>query len=129
MEDMNQLITDLEHARRMSKEWTEKASELSKRVIDEADRLKLPPTDAIAWRFGESMGSAKVVRPSTIKYDEDRLQATLGSDRWSRATKTVLDTKALDAMVADGVVEIGEVAACSEVVDRSPYVKITVKKS
>lgn len=68
-----------------------------------------------------------LVEAQRVVYDEQALEVAL-ADKWSRVTKTTLDTKKLEAAIALGDVDPNVVAVCSEVRDNKPYVKITGHK-
>lgn len=77
--------------------------------------------------IGEEENQVKVtiVRPTTLKFNEDGLQESLTPTQWRQITKTVLDKKLLEDAVARGKVDISIVSKNSKEVASTPYLKIT----
>lgn len=91
----------------------------------QAEVLEATPADVdkLSWAVESSEGTATVVRPTTIKFDEEALEKALGPKVWSQITKVSVDQKKLGDLVARGVVDVEVVAEHSTEVARTPYVR------
>lgn len=68
---------------------------------------------------------ATVVAGQRVVIDEGKIKSALDPKTWKKVTRVVLDKDKLEAAVALGEVDTNTVAACSEVKDVKPYVKVT----
>ena len=75
--------------------------------------------------IGENEIKITIVRPTTLKFDEEGLKSSLSESQWRQITKTVLDKKALEDAVARGKIEISIVGENSKEVASKPYLRIT----
>lgn len=62
---------------------------------------------------------------NTVIYDPDALKERLGSSRFTRITKRVVDKELLAAAVQAGKVKVKDVEACSEVKPNAPYIIVS----
>lgn len=69
-----------------------------------------------------------LVEPQRVTYDEGRLETAVGPKVWSKVTKRVLDKAKLEAAITMGDVDANVVAACAQVADSKPYVRISGAK-
>lgn len=81
--------------------------------------------DTVTIGEEESQIKVTIVRPTTLKFNEDGLQESLTPTQWRQITKTVLDKKLLEDAVARGKVDISIVSKNSKEVASTPYLKIT----
>ena len=89
------------------------------------DSLESNEIETVTVGEEENQVKVTIVRPTTLKFNEDGLQKSLTPAQWRQVTKTVLDKKALEDAVARGKVDIGIVGKNSEEVASKPYLKIT----
>lgn len=66
-----------------------------------------------------------VVRAERVVIDSEALENTLDKRLWEKVTKRVVDNALLEAHVVTGAIDEQVVAACSEVKQNKPYVKVT----
>lgn len=66
-----------------------------------------------------------IVRPTTLKFDEEGLKESLSPTQWKSVTKQVVDKKALEDAVVRGKIEPSVVADNSKEVASKPYLRIT----
>lgn len=66
-----------------------------------------------------------IVRPTTLKFDEEGLKESLSSAQWKSVTKQVVDKKALEDAVVRGKIDPSVVADNSKEVASKPYLRIT----
>ena len=105
-------LVDLEHEIAKSK----------KKIFD---ALESNEVDTIT--IGESASETKItiVRPTSLKFNEETLKAKLSANQWRQITKTVLDKKAVEDAVARGTIDISIISANSVEVASKPYLRIT----
>lgn len=72
-------------------------------------------------------GKFTLVKPTTVVTDEAKLKRLLGAQMWNKVTTRVLDNDKVKAFVKAGDISSRTLAAASEVVDKTPYVKATPK--
>lgn len=72
-------------------------------------------------------GKFTLVKPTTVVTDEAKLKRLLGAPMWNKVTTRVLDNDKVKAFVKAGDISSRTLAAASEVVDRTAYVKVTLK--
>lgn len=116
---IDELLARLHHTRAEIKgmeEWAKAA---------QAEVLEATPADVdkLSWAVESSEGTATIVRPTTIKFDEEALADELGPELWSQVTKVSVDQKKLGDLVARGVVDVEVVARHSSEVARTPYLR------
>lgn len=75
----------------------------------------------------DSVARVTIVRPTTLKIDEERLEEALTAKQWAQVTKMSVDKKALENAVVRGVIEASIVADVSTEVPTKPYLKVTRK--
>lgn len=66
-----------------------------------------------------------VVRAEKVVIDQAALEAALPAKVWEKVTKRVLDNDLLEAHVATKAIKEEVVAACSEVRQNKPYVRVS----
>ncbi|CAB4195084.1 hypothetical protein UFOVP1279_32 [uncultured Caudovirales phage] len=71
--------------------------------------------------------SATLVTPSSIVVNEPKLKRKIGAKVYNKLCVLKFDKDKLNKALADGTVHIGDVAECSEEVDRKAYIRITKK--
>jgi hypothetical protein len=116
---IDELLAQLHETRAKIKnleEWAKTAQvEVLSAVPDDVEKLP--------WNVESSQGTATVVRPTTIKFNEEALAAELGPELWSQVTKVSVDQKKLSDLVSRGIVSIETVVKNSEEVARTPYLR------
>jgi uncharacterized protein (DUF342 family) len=80
--------------------------------------------DEEQWEMASGR-SASVVRPTSVKVNEDELRARVGEEVWGQITKPVLDDNLLSGAISKGIVSIEVVSDCSTVTHRSPYIRLS----
>jgi hypothetical protein len=123
MNRVQRLILKLRDAKSRCAHYDEIARDHQNDLLDEFVTLDLKKASAMD---GDVEISATIVEPTTLKIDEEKLRVALG-DRYQQYTKVVFDPKLLEDAVARGEVDAKVVAKCSEVVAKSPYIRITEK--
>lgn len=68
---------------------------------------------------------ATVVRRPVTTYNEAGIKKALGAVLFRKVSKQVLDKKALEQAVNDGIVDINVIAAHAEVKDSKPYISFS----
>lgn len=68
-----------------------------------------------------------LVTATSLVFDEAKLKKRIGSAKWNRITRRVLDTTLLEAAVAQGLITPQTVAACVSEEPKTPYIRITEK--
>lgn len=100
------------------------AKERVAKAEERADKLKLKLVEELTRRetSGIITGGYKItlVSPTTVEYDERRLQKRLGK-KWASVQKTVFDPGLLSELVQSGQVSPAVVASCSTVKPKKPY--------
>ncbi len=66
-----------------------------------------------------------IVRPTTLKIDENGLQQALTNAQWKSITKQVIDKKALEDAVVRGKIDAVTVSDHTKEVASRPYLRIT----
>ena len=80
-------------------------------------------TDDDGWSY-----TATVVRADNPpKIDPEGLKEAIGTRLWNKITVAKIDTKALEAEVVRGAIDVATVADHSTVTAKKPYVRLTVK--
>ena len=105
-------LVDLEHEIAKSK----------KKIFD---ALESNEVDTITIGESESETKITIVRPTSLKFNEETLKAKLSANQWRQITKTVLDKKAVEDAVARGTIDISIISANSVEVASKPYLRIT----
>lgn len=120
-----------EAIRNLVEEYKEATSELEaiQATIDKLkERLMTKLQDAeletITVGEGEEV-KVTIVRPTTLKIDEEGLKEALSPSLWKSVTKQVIDKKALEDAVVRGKIEASVVADNSKEVAAKPYLRIT----
>lgn len=105
---------------------------LQRRLKNETDRLVAMVHDSgvksIKLDLDTRTITGTLVAPESVRMDEAKLRKLVGAAAWKKVTTPVLDQKKLQKAIADGVVSIEDVSACSEVKHSAPYVRITDKE-
>lgn len=65
-----------------------------------------------------------VVRAERVVIDAEALEKALDKRLWEKVTKRVLDNNLLEAHVTTGAIDEQVVAACTEIKQNKPYVKV-----
>ena len=89
------------------------------------DALESNEVDTITVGESESETKITIVRPTSLKFDEEGLKEKLSDNQWRQITKTVLDKKAIEDAVARGKIDITIISANSTEVASKPYLRIT----
>jgi len=105
-------IVDLEH-------------EIAKAKKKIFDALESNEVDTITVGESESETKITIVRPTSLKFNEEKLKEKLSDKQWRQITKTVLDKKAIEDAVARGTIDISIISANSVEVASKPYLRIT----
>lgn len=105
-------IVDLEH-------------EIAKAKKKIFDALESNEVDTITVGESESETKITIVRPTSLKFNEEKLKEKLSDKQWRQITKTVLDKKAIEDAVARGKIDISIISANSVEVASKPYLRIT----
>ncbi len=105
-------IVDLEHEIAKSK----------KRIFDALESNEI---DTITIGESESETKITIVRPTSLKFNEEKLQEKLSDKQWRQITKYVIDRKAIEDAVARGIIDISIISANSVEVASKPYLRIT----
>jgi dGTP triphosphohydrolase len=105
-------LVDLEHEIAKSK----------KKIFD---ALESNEVDTITIGESESETKITIVRPTSLKFNEEKLKEKLSDKQWRQITKTVLDKKAIEDAVARGTIDISIISANSAEVASKPYLRIT----
>ena len=105
-------LVDLEHEIAKSK----------KKIFD---ALESNEVDTITIGESESETKITIVRPTSLKFNEEKLKEKLSDKQWRQITKTVLDKKAIEDAVARGTIDISIIGANSAEVASKPYLRIT----
>jgi len=77
-------------------------------------------------RGGERWGVSFVAGESVV-LDEAKLKKRLGATLWNRITTRVLDRNKLEAFIKSGEIATSDVAACSDLIPKTPFVKVSKK--
>lgn len=67
------------------------------------------------------------VEGESVVLDEAKLKKRLGATLWNKITTRSLDKKKLDAFIKSGEIATSDVAACSDLIPRTPHTRITKK--
>lgn len=78
-------------------------------------------------RIDGEQGHVTRVEPTKVELDEVKLRKALTDEQWSAITKSVPDDTLIEAAVTRGVIDPKVVARCMEVVNKTPYAKVTSK--
>jgi hypothetical protein len=105
-------LVDLEHEIAKSK----------KKIFDALENNEV---DTITIGESESETKITIVRPTSLKFNEEKLKEKLSDKQWRQITKTVLDKKAIEDAVARGTIDISIISANSAEVASKPYLRIT----
>lgn len=84
--------------------------------------------DTLVVTDGDTEYRGTIVRGTTTSFDEETLKTLVPEEVWQKITRTVVDSKALEAAVAQGDISPATLAQASESFDRSPYVRVTTKR-
>lgn len=110
-------------------EIQEEMAKLEKRLATIKSKLmqKMEDAELETITLGEEGATVKVtiVRPTTLKIDEEGLKEALPKVVWNSITKTSVDKKALEDAVVRGKIEPSVVASNSKEVASKPYLRIT----
>lgn len=121
-ENLHVIIRNLFEHRRTVKELEPLISEEQREAMDLMDAQGITSD-----KTADGLGFVKV-SPQQLVLIERQLKKRLGATVWNKITKRVLDRQALEAAIADGIVDPGVVAQCSEEVPKGrPYVRVTPK--
>lgn len=123
-EDAANALIDLILKRAEAKELGEEAKVLQPAVVEAIEAMN---QKSASTEFDGNIYTGTVVRGSSVKLDPDKLKARIGSKLWTRVTSRTLDSAKLESAVANGLVSEHDVAVCSEEVERTPFIKGTVK--
>lgn len=122
----------IQHIERLALEHLEtamKIAELQERLDTIKTKLmeKLENAELETITVGEGSDEIKVtiVRPTTLKIDENGLKEALPKTVWNSITKTSVDKKALEDAVVRGKIDPTVVADNSKEVASKPYLRIT----
>ena len=116
---IDELLAQLHDTRAKIKSLEEWAKTAQREVLDATPE----GIESLPWSVESSQGTATVVRPTTIKFNEEALAAELGPELWSQVTKVSVDQKKLSDLVSRGIVPIETVVANSEEIARTPYLR------
>ncbi len=105
-------IVDLEH----------EVAKAKKKIFDALENNEL---DTITIGESESETKITIVRPTSLKFNEEKLQEKLSDKQWRQITKSVIDKKAIEDAVARGTIDISIISANSVEVASKPYLRIT----
>ena len=88
---------------------------------------KLEASELETITVGEEGAEVKVtiVRPTTLKINEDTLESALTKPQWKSITKQVIDKKALEDAVVRGKIDAIVVSDHTKEVASKPYLRIT----
>ena len=82
----------------------------------------------IVWEHDGLPIRATLVESETAQINEEGLKGAIGPELWDKITIQKLDMKKLESLVSLGDVDVELVSEYSEVVPRTPYVKISKTK-
>lgn len=105
-------IVDLEH----------EVAKAKKKIFDALENNEL---DTITIGESESETKITIVRPTSLKFNEEKLKEKLSDKQWRQITKSVIDKKAIEDAVARGTIDISIISANSVEVASKPYLRIT----
>lgn len=75
---------------------------------------------------GQAWG-VTLVEGTSVVLDEGKLKKRIGAALWNKITTRSLDKKKLEAFIASGEIKSTDVAACSDLIPKTPFTKITKK--
>jgi hypothetical protein len=114
-------LAQLHAYRSAAKKTADEARVLQQNLLAEWDKS----FDTVYSADGMTI-SASAVRPTTIRFDEEKLQSMLTPEQWQQVTRLVVDQKLLEQLVVKGEIDLDVVVACSQEVARTPYIKTKV---
>ena len=123
---MVEQLKELDHHRSTSKVATEAAAAIQEDILAVMMDLGLRNVTVEAAPGFELQ--CALVEGTSLHIDERELRTRIGDDLWGQVTRQVLDTKMLEAKVADGTIDDSIIAAVSTEQPRTPFVKITTKR-
>lgn len=129
---MYQLIEALKKfidAKKHSENWEKARKDFQAQCVDLWE-TQASEKDSMELDLVGSTKKVTLVKSETVKIDEEGLREALGEKMWDKITTRKLDNKKLESFVAVGDIDIEVLDTYSEIVPRTPYIKITnVKKS
>lgn len=120
--DRNNLLLALAAVKAEEKRLAEKKTEIEAKLV-EALIVAKQKTISVTLDDGKTI-KGTLVEAQRVLYDGDKLEKTLGAPMWKKVTKQVLDAVKLEAQITVGAIDPNVVAACSEVKDNKPYIRL-----
>lgn len=122
-DDITKLLVQLAAAKQAEEKLSSLKVEIQTRLVEAMEARNLDKASA-TLEDGTSI-KGTLVKAERVIIKEDDLKANIGSAKWKKVTREVLDKAKLEAAVAMGIVDADDVAAASEIVQNKPFVKVT----
>jgi len=134
-EEVTDLISD-KHLVQLLQEYHAlkiQAAECNARVAEIKDRIKLDmeENELQVREVSDKDIRQRItfVQPTSLVYDEPALVKLLKGKRlWARCQTVSVDYKAVEGVVREGKVSVGEVDKVSELKERASYIRVTTVK-
>jgi hypothetical protein len=119
---LEQLVEEIKNQQAQLVDLEHEIAKSKKKIFD---ALESNEVDTITIGESESETKITIVRPTSLKFNEEKLKEKLSDKQWRQITKTVLDKKAIEDAVARGTIDISIISANSAEVASKPYLRIT----
>lgn len=101
-------------------QWREAQPSIIEQMEEAGSNRRIVDTD-------DAKVTATIVRGTTVNLDSDRLKKAIGARAWNKLTVRSLDQKKVKEAIESGDLDPNIVAECSDEVDKTPYVRTSVK--